>query len=519
MNTVREFYKQSPFYWIWVTITTALCYGFTLTNFTIGIDDEALYNSFWRGGFLAQGRWGHIPLQRIFNSYLFLPFWRNFLALLLIVFGLTFICGLFRKYSNNYFNDKASTIFTCLTISFPFIAHLFIFTVMTIELGFILVFIGFALLCFAKWAIEKKTFRYGILGGISLGYATAFAETAIVFFLIGGFSLLLVAYIFNIDEENISLKLSLLALCKLAGILFTGVIIWFLGGTILQRIFSIDATGYVGGHVWHDTSSLMGYLSSVVRFLVYLPTTRIHSSMSIIDWLLVSVSITIIVIGIIYAFVRKRISFFLVGLGAVLSSYGMHILLGQAHPLYRITITFSILVGFCFALLYILLNNIPWKRFKLKYIMVFLVIWLIFYNSRIMNQVFFLDYQRYQHDIMVMHTIIHDLDGLQNEMPILFVGMIPTHLSGDEVAGNTLYNWDRMNTPRQELHSRRIFRFFEMHGFPIEHPGTVDEERLQYYLIGMENWPKDGYIRQTEYFVIVKLGESFHELSSTLTEQ
>jgi hypothetical protein len=91
------------------------------------------------------------------------------------------------------------------------------------------------------------------------------------------------------------------------------------------------------------------------------------------------------------------------------------------------------------------------------------------------------------------------------------VGLLPTRLPTYEVAGHTLYNWDRNASPWMELNAQRIYRFFEMHGFHLTHPGSIDEERLQYYLIGMESWPQNGYIRETEYYVIIKLGESLLE--------
>ena len=511
MSTIKDLCKQNKVYWICVVLTVVLSYGFTLTNFSIGVDDEKFHHIFFEHGLLAQGRWGYVPLRSVFNSYLFLPFWRDFLALILMVTGLTFMCGVFRKYSEGRFDEKAATIFTCLALSFSYIAHLFIFMMATIEIGLILILTGLTMFCFAKWALEKACFCFGILGALFLGYAIAFFETALFFYLIGTFSLLLLAYIHGVDDEASKMKSFLLVLVKLVATVIGGVVIWFLGGLILQRLLSIDTSGYVGGHVYHDTSSLAALLQSVVRFAIRFPVDRVRATTSITEWLLLGASLAVIAVGIVYAVIRRRISIFLVAVGAVVSAYGMHVLLGQVRPPYRISITFSILIGFCVALAYIISSKNQWKKFNSRYLVVFATVWMVFYQSRVMNQIFFMDYQRYQHDVMLMHTIIHDLDGLQKDYPILFIGMIPTYLPRQEVAGNSIFNWDRSSLPTFELYARRIHLFFRMHGFPILHPGEIDEQQLRYYLIGMENWPREGYIRRTENFVVVKLGPSFFE--------
>ena len=47
------------FFWIPVVITTLLCFGFTLTNYSIGIDDPTLFWYIDWKIFLQQGRWGY----------------------------------------------------------------------------------------------------------------------------------------------------------------------------------------------------------------------------------------------------------------------------------------------------------------------------------------------------------------------------------------------------------------------------------------------------------------------------
>lgn len=505
---LKELFKQSKFYWICVCITSVLSYGFTLTNFAITADDEFFYRFINEGVLLAEGRWGYVPLRGIFDSYLFLPFWRSFIALILIVIGITLICGLFRKYSEGKFDENSSTIFACIAISFPLTAHIFVFMLATIELGLSLVLVGLALLCFAKWVLDGKRITYGIFSSLLLGYGIAFRETAIVFFMISGFSLLLLVFLYGKDQEKSKMKSSLVIYLKMAGVLMGSVLVWLLGLTLFQRLLSVNPAEYTTHMIRYDTSSISTFLRSVMSFVISFPIEFLRTASDMITWIIIGTSIALVGVGIVYAVRCKRVSIFLVATFIVISSFSMHLILGQAFPYYRIRTPFMFLVGFAFALVYILSSQFQWKKVKLKYFVVFASIWLVFFGSRQMNQVFYLDYLGYRKDVMVMDTIIHDLDGLQLEYPVLFVGLLPQQLPLEEMAGYSIFNAGRRGTWVAELHVQRAYLFFEMHGFPITHPGEVDKDGLLYYLADMENWPAPGYIRQGADFVIVKLGPS-----------
>ncbi|MEG2295375.1 MAG: glucosyltransferase domain-containing protein, partial [Oscillospiraceae bacterium] len=99
MNTIKEIFTKSKAYWICLCITTILGYGFTLTNHAIGIDDTKFYYYFKQNGFLAQGRFGPNLTNKIFNMSDFLPFWNDFIALLLMVIGILIWCYFFTQIS------------------------------------------------------------------------------------------------------------------------------------------------------------------------------------------------------------------------------------------------------------------------------------------------------------------------------------------------------------------------------------------------------------------------------------
>ena len=64
-----------------VLFTAILCFGFPITNFSIGVDDSAgnyyLYGSA-QGTMIQQGRLLHVLLSRLTGAIEFLPFFTDF---------------------------------------------------------------------------------------------------------------------------------------------------------------------------------------------------------------------------------------------------------------------------------------------------------------------------------------------------------------------------------------------------------------------------------------------------------
>ena len=198
---------------------------------------------------------------------------------------------------------------------------------------------------------------------------------------------------------------------------------------------------------------------------------------------------------------------------AVSAAYSMAFVLGNPFPHMRIEITFAILIAFSCALIYMLLRNVTYRAIKARYIVTVLLVLLLLFQSREMNKVFFIEYQSYQRDVFVMHTIIHDLGGREREKPLLFVGLLsepPLSLSlpRRETAGSTVLNWAR-HTAYRELVIPRPFMFFEMHGFPItRYSGHVDIYEMRNKITDMPAWPEYGYIMEFDNFIVIRLGLS-----------
>jgi len=518
-----ELFNHGKFYWICVVITTLLCYGFTLTNLSISPDSELMEGFFHGFGLLTQGRWSFVPLIYIFDTYHLLPFWRDFIALNLMVVGLTIFCGLYKKYSNDRFDDRSAAIFTCVAISFPWIAHLFIFAPATVEIGLLITFAGVSLFFASKWIIDRGYLFYAVAGAISLGYALSAYETAMIFFLTGGFSLVMIHSIFSPNKSEVKLSQGLLMSVKLLGVALAGVFVWRMVASVLLSIYGRSYSNYIGGYIGYNTDSIFAFIVSFLRFAgIFIHQMvlgfGIRSSSELLIWL---ASMTIIFIGLVLAIAMKRPSILLAGVLTVGSAYGIILVTGNTNQLMRILLTFSVLIAFCFSLLFTVLRNFEFKKIAARYFVGFVAILIVFVQSREMNQIFYLDYQRYQYEVGILHRIDQDLFGFDRTKPVIFIGTVYQPFIQNEVVGGLLFNWGRPGGIHTLFsgESARIPSFFRHHGFPIQsipdYELDFDELRLQ--VVGMANFPDQGYIKEFENHIIVKLGPSILDHTGVVT--
>lgn len=200
---LRNAIIRDKYYWVTVSLTIALAYGFTLTNFSMGVDDESFELYISDGGLLAQGRWGGYIARFVINTYDFLPFWRDLLGVLLIAIGITFWGYIIQKFSDNYFNNVAITVFACVAISCPLIADNFIFMLTTIEMGTVFCLIPLALNGFFEYTMQKRNFLKMLPSVFLCNCALAFSELAIVYFLFGVFMLCFISVNFSKSKTEL----------------------------------------------------------------------------------------------------------------------------------------------------------------------------------------------------------------------------------------------------------------------------------------------------------------------------
>lgn len=126
--------------WTIVFAVVIFSYGFVMTNPSIGIDDENFDFYFKNNGIVASGRWGTWVIRKVLDSYEYLPVWRDFLAvIILIVAALLFIC-ISEYISYKKFDTVIATTTLSLFLSYPIIAKMFIYIDNSVETAMCILF-------------------------------------------------------------------------------------------------------------------------------------------------------------------------------------------------------------------------------------------------------------------------------------------------------------------------------------------------------------------------------------------
>ena len=142
-----------------------LAYGFMLTHFSIGVDDLCL-DRYVNGTYiLSAGRWGTWLIYNLLNLNTYIPFWVDFVTLLLLLFTAILLCVFIKRITNNKLKDISYILFTCGFISFPIISCFMIYlpTKLTVVLSNLIMVIVLIILYesfFCSYKINKRKYLF-----------------------------------------------------------------------------------------------------------------------------------------------------------------------------------------------------------------------------------------------------------------------------------------------------------------------------------------------------------------------
>ena len=518
----KDLLKQGRFYWVSLTVTAVAAYGFKLINGSVGFEELNLSNYVDGKIYIGQGRWGtgmfgSPLLQGIFNTYLILPFWRLFLALVLLVIAVTIIGGLLKKYAGGRFDDRAAAIFACVLVSFPYMGEYYYINETNLTASFVFLYTALSLHFFAAWVFDRKHPINGLWAAFFLAYGAAHLEYALFFFLIFGFALFLVREMHREGEKE-RLRDIVQMLTKMLVTLLAGLGIWKAVGFTIQKIAGVGTGSYTSAHMRYDVDSPLELLKAVVKFLLAFPQAYFsrlaeakNNIYAISDRAIFLAALILIGFGVFGLVKQKRVAALLYALLTIGSAYGMYVMIGTVSLLDRLMLVFAPLPAVAFALAYAAApGKLAKTRLSPRLFVLIFSIWIVFTQTRDINRLFDIDYKKYRSDVYVMETIFHDLGGLGTQKPIVFIGFAPGVAYSDEstiVISNL--NFRRFGGD-PETNPGYIHRFFTYHGLPIRaaDPRSLDLDVIRAQIDGMSNWPQDGYIREFDEYVIVKLGLS-----------
>lgn len=510
--------KYKP-YWIMTIITLVITYGFLLTNQSIGVDDENFRYFFDNYGVAAGGRYGYIILMKIFNTYAYLPVWRDAIALIVLVLGVTIWNYMFQYISEYNISNHACTIFSCLVLTYPLLGKMYVYISINIEVSLVLL-LGGAAAYFTFLLINKKSKVYIliIIGMLLLGMSLI--ENCLNYYLCGIFMGILIENLYpNVtnglyDKDAKGKFFSALKIfCISCIIIIAGMIINTALSRFINYCLDLDNLVYTNKFILWNFGDLYSGLVVLIKgiisnFITYF-SEYFYFKVYIFALVLMAV------FGIIYSVHRKNVVILLAGLGVIATTFVFYIITGNPGMVTRTFVVYSVFVAFVFMLLY----ELAGYRF-LRIAVALTCIWVAFYQSRELNTMFMDDYNRFQKDkdlAIRINAEIEEAYGGIPGLPVVFIGQPLVYAEypnvEDDVNMRTIFE-------NGDGDSLRIHLFFKMLGYDYENPLKEEITPRNMYEMPtnkiteaakkaaetMPTWPAEGSVKVTDESIVVKLG-------------
>ena len=203
-------------------VSFLIVYGFELSHFTYDCDDHVYLLGINSEALLVQERVVSFILKTIFDTDIFVAFYRDILGVIMISLGSIFWTLYFYRMYNKNNLGLSKIVFLILFISHPILTYYTIFSIYTT--GIIYMLSGLALLLYKNFIANKNIYSFLLI--VILVFLFGFIyEIGFLFFVSGVvYGLLL----YSMNDDNIqSFKiyrfyiLSFIAICFLAIILKT----------------------------------------------------------------------------------------------------------------------------------------------------------------------------------------------------------------------------------------------------------------------------------------------------------
>lgn len=480
-----------------------LCFGFTITNFSIGIDDAArgyyLYTD-CEGNMIQQGRLLHVALNALTHSVQFIPFFTEFVGAALYVLSALLLLALFQYVTNGKLSDGALAVFAGVYISSSILAEKYIYHLDVLATMVSYCCNALALLYSYRFIKEKKWKCFLAAVPLLMG-AIASYESYIFLFISGVFALLILEMAVNREEKTFRALLT--EGLQYAGILLAAAVVYY-GLVALLQVMTGQFGAFTRTTGRPEGMGLMGFLGYATRQFVQVFEDAIRDRYLPV---LVFCLCSLICLGLsgLLGWKRKSVWVSLCLLVLWMCNFGIHYAAGAF--LYRAAQTFCFFCGF---VLMLLVENLDGP--VLKKLCCTAVALLVFVQAADMNRWFYNDYVRYQKEAYAIHAMANEILGSCDvEKPVVFTnapygGYLDTGLySGRQVNGNSLLYWCgyAFQDPTQPF----VKEVFRMHGYDfIQSPSEEQFEKACLEAEGMPVWPQEGSIQEFDEFIVVNFG-------------
>lgn len=504
------------YYWIPVILTAALCFGFTLTNHAIGVDDPTPQFIWYIDSkiLLSQGRWGYELISPFVNVSAFLPGWTDFISVCIyLLTGMIWVV-IFTEASGGRYTKASGVIFSCLYISFPYLARIFIYMSADLLSAGNMFFASLGV--WSVWKVferkeGKKKHAIVAVACIVIGYG--FYESTIIYFVCGTMIAIFLKSIFvSIDKFKIIIcRMVIASMVVCCGFFLNFLILqYFLmhyqqySSQYISRYIVYDFGKNVFTQIWH-------IIQELVKAIVW-NEEIVYASLrlSIVFLLLLSICVSL---------KKKNILPMMLAVGVIISNFALILGTGNLEIMYdvvqnkqRMLVTYGLFTSFCISLIYsvVMHLHIGWSenfRKGIMYLQIAVFSILILRQTGEMERIFLSDYQRATLDRQKAGYINYEVEKYdwQNK-PVVFIGYMDDYLATKE--RDPLSSYFHFFGQWTELENHNYISFY-MSGLGYVYPVGLTEGILEDALqesVGQPGYPKDGYVTEYGNYIVVKLG-------------
>ena len=504
-QTLTEDILQNKRLLFFTILTTVLCFGFTITNFSMGIDDCARNYYFYSnspGSMIQQGRLLHVALNLLTRSIEFIPFFTDFVGAALFALSALLYCALYQYISGNRIPLAALLSFSCVYISYPITVEKYIYNLDVIATMVSYCCSAVSLMYAYRFVNEKHPLLFCKSVAVLMAAVGSYESYMFLYFC-GVFSVLILDILFNDSRKNF--RSILIDGLKYAAILIAALVLYY-GLVQLVQLATGQAVIFTRDSFWSDpdtgfASKLLTVSKNIVSFFLESISCRYIPGLV---FLLFS-GISFVLAGIL-SFRKKNIWLLPSFLALWFGNFLIHIVVGNFMA--RAAQTFCFFIAF----IVMLLVSSFWTRTFFKRVLTAAVVLLVFVQSADMNRWFYNDYVRYQKETFVIDTIATKLVAEYDvSKPVVFTnspysGYLDTTLyPGKQVIGNSLIYWTgyAFGDETQPF----ISEVFYMHGYDfITSPTAEQYAQALIEAESMPAWPTDGCIQEFDDFIVVNFG-------------
>ncbi len=482
-----------------------LCFGFTVTNFSIGVDDPArnyyLYSKDW-GSMIQQGRLMHVVFNALTGTVEFIPFFTEFLGAVLYCGSSLLFCALFQYITDGKLPGFALAGFCGVYISSSILAEKFIY-----QLDVIVTMLSYAAMPLALLYAYRfvKEHRVALLPGAAglLMVAIGSYESFICLYVCCVFAIFLLELVVCGQHrkfgELLAEGLQYAAILALAAAVYYGLVYLMQAATGQLGIFHRFEPS------WAEGLGLMGIFMELTRRMYQFFAWTLQAG-----YLPIQVFCLCCLLGAVlclwYAIKQKNLWLLLCYLGLFAANFPVHYAMGS--------FTSRTAQTFCFFTGFVILLVLYAAQGKAKPIVCAGAALLIFVQAADMNRWFYNDYIRYKKEAFVIDSIATQLaGGYDLSKPVVFVNtpdaqsnqyLATSQYPGGQANGLSVVYW--ASGSFSEGATPMSIELFRMHGYDFLRTPTLQQYEAALPLSEeMPAWPQAGAIQEFDDFILVNI--------------